>query len=211
MQERPKILVIDDDRMLLKMAEELLRHHYNVSLAKSGDSALQLLRSGFMPDLILLDIDMPEMDGYETIEHMRDMEQAQDVPIIFLTGLTQSDAELKGLQAGACDYITKPFVKNVLLARLEMHLETGRQKKRLRALERQKQRVGIDPVKFEALAANLNNTERQVAMLIILGYTNREICEELHYAYSYIKKVSTIIFEKAGVGKRQELRQRVTG
>lgn len=207
MQADHTILVVDDDTMLLKMAEELLSASYRVSLAKSGKHALRLLQSGFIPDLILLDIDMPEMDGYETISQIQRLEQLADIPVIFLTGLSQAEAELRGLRAGACDYITKPFVRSILLARLEMHLEMGKRARRLRSLEGRGQPPQVDPDKFAALSDILSSTEQKVAMLIVLGYTNQEICEQLHYSYSYIKKIATVIFEKTGVKKRHELRR----
>ncbi len=109
MEHKKSILVVDDDIALLKMAEELLKDRYAVSLAKSGDQAVQFLGRGFVPDLILLDIDMPGMDGYETIERLLRLPTAEDVPVIFLSGLTRAEAELRGLKAGASDYMTKPF------------------------------------------------------------------------------------------------------
>ena len=117
------ILIVDDDLILLKTAEEILSSIYTVSVAKSGKQAITLLKKGVVPDLILLDIAMPEMDGYTTLEKMKSIPNCQDIPVIFLTGFAESDYEVKGLKAGAVDYIVKPFVKEVLLARVEMHLE----------------------------------------------------------------------------------------
>lgn len=117
------ILIVDDDLILLKTAEEILSSIYTVSVAKNGKQAITLLKKGVVPDLILLDIAMPEMDGYTTLEKMKSIPNCQDIPVIFLTGFAESDYEVKGLKAGAVDYIVKPFVKEVLLARVEMHLE----------------------------------------------------------------------------------------
>ena len=114
------ILIVDDDLILLKTAEEILSSIYTVSVAKSGKQAITLLKKGVVPDLILLDIAMPEMDGYTTLEKMKSIPNCQDIPVIFLTGFAESDYEVKGLKAGAVDYIVKPFVKEVLLARVEM-------------------------------------------------------------------------------------------
>lgn len=79
------ILIIDDDLMLLKTAEEILSDQYNVSVAKSGIQALNLLNKNIIPDLILLDIDMPQMDGYETLEEIKKISGCELIPIIFLT------------------------------------------------------------------------------------------------------------------------------
>ena len=207
MEEKKSILVVDDDIALLKMAEALLKDCYLVSLAKSGNQALQFLSKSIVPDLILLDIDMPDMDGYETIKRLHQNPDAVDIPIIFLTGLTQAEAELRGLKAGAADYITKPFDREVLLARLEMHLKNGEQRKRMRILQQTLQNSGIDEERFANLSIELTSTEQKIARLIILGYSNQEICEELHYSYAYIKKVVCVVFDKLDVSRRSELRR----
>ncbi len=207
MEEKKSILVVDDDIALLKMAEALLKDCYLVSLAKSGNQALQFFSKSIVPDLILLDIDMPDMDGYETIKRLHQNPDAVDIPIIFLTGLTQAEAELRGLKAGAADYITKPFDREVLLARLEMHLKNGEQRKRMRILQQTLQNSGIDEERFANLSIELTPTEQRIARLIILGYSNQEICEELHYSYAYIKKVVCVVFDKLDVSRRSELRR----
>ena len=207
MEERKSVLLVDDDIALLKMAEALLKEHYSVSLAKSGDQAVQFLKKGAFPDLILLDIDMPDMDGYETIKRLHQIGNAEDIPIIFLTGLTQAEAELRGLKEGASDYITKPFDREVLLARLELHLKNGEQCKRMRILQQTLQNAGIDEERFTRLALDLTPTEQKIARLIILGYSNQEICEELHYSYAYVKKVVCVVFDKLDVSRRSELRK----
>ena len=90
------ILIIDDDLMLLKTAEEILSDQYNVSVAKSGIQALNLLNKNIIPDLILLDIDMPQMDGYETLEEIKKISGCELIPIIFLTGFSEMDYESRG-------------------------------------------------------------------------------------------------------------------
>jgi len=205
--EKKSILVVDDDIALLKMAEALLKERYSVSLAKSGDQAVQFLKKGTIPDLILLDIDMPDMDGYETIDKLHQFQAAEDIPVIFLTGLTRSQDELRGLKAGAADYITKPFHKEVLLARLELHLKNGEHCRRMHMLQQVLQNAGIDEERFARLSLELTPTEQKIARLIILGYSNQEICEELHYSYAYVKKVVCVVFDKLDVSRRSELRK----
>ncbi len=204
-EEKKSILVVDDDIALLKMAEALLKEQYFVSLAKSGNQAVQFLRKGAPPDLILLDIDMPDMDGYETIKKLRQIENAEDIPIIFLTGLMEAESELRGFKEGAADYITKPFNQEILLARLELHLKNGEQ--RMRILQQTLQNAGIDEVRFARLSLELTPTEQKIARLIALGYSNQEICEELHYSYAYVKKVACVVFDKLDVSRRSELRK----
>jgi len=184
--------VVDDDVMLLRMAEQLLKAEYTVELARSGWEAIASVANGPRPDIILLDIDMPKMDGYATLRKLQDLDP--DIPVIFLTGLTETEYELKGLTSGAVDYITKPFVKEILLARIRVHLNLARKLK------------NMDPDKVESLKRKLNDTELSVAKMMALGYTNSEIAEQLHYSYNYVKKVSSVIFSKLGISRRNEIR-----
>ena len=188
----PRVLVVDDDVMLLKMAEQLLKAEYTVELARSGWEAIASVANGPRPDIILLDIDMPKMDGYATLRKLQELDP--DIPVIFLTGLTETEYELKGLTSGAVDYITKPFVKEILLARIRVHLNLARKLK------------NMDPDKVESLKRKLNDTELSVAKMMALGYTNSEIAEQLHYSYNYVKKVSSVIFSKLGISRRNEIR-----
>jgi DNA-binding response OmpR family regulator len=188
------VLVIDDDTTLLKMANELLAETYTVSLAKSGGEAVSLLEKGFAPDIILLDIVMPFMNGYETLERLRKIPEVEDIPVIFLTGLSETEAELRGLQSGAVDYITKPFVKDILLTRLAMHLENGRE---LRLLHR------IRPVK--KTAESLTPWEREIAVLAKQWLTVPEIAARLSLIENTVKSAMKIIYRKLDIHSRPEL------
>ena len=207
LEDKNTILMVDDDPALLKMAGEILRGNYAVSCVKSGCEAVALLQTDYMPDIILLDIDMPELNGFDTLTALREIENAQDIPIVFLTGVTRTEAELKGLSCGAVDYITKPFIKEILLARLKVHLENGKRLRQLSIVEKNRQEIRIDEGKFEQTSAGLNDTEKKVLRLIVLGYTNQEIGEALHYTYNYVKKVVATIYEKKYVSKRSELKK----
>ncbi len=113
------ILVIDDDTANLKMASRILSgEKLRVSCLKSGEDALRFLK-GNRPDIILLDVHMPGMDGFETIEAIREDEATADIPVIFLTADDDSATETRGLKAGAMDFIKKPFVPEVLLLRVK--------------------------------------------------------------------------------------------
>lgn len=205
--EKNAILIVDDDPALLKMTGEILRGEFVVSCVKSGYDALALLQTDYMPDIILLDIDMPELNGFETLKKLRELDDMQDVPVVFLTGINQTAFELKGLLSGAADYIVKPFVKEILLARLKVHLENGKRFRRLSIMEKDKLNIRIDEEKFNEASADLNETEKKMARLIALGYTNQEIGETLFYSYNYVKKVTAAIFEKKQVRKRSELKK----
>jgi len=120
------ILVVDDDTANLKMASRILSmEKMRVSCLKSGEDAIKFLQRN-RPDLILLDIHMPGMDGFETIAAIRESEGISDIPIIFLTADEDSNAETRGLEAGAMDFIKKPFVPEVLLLRVKHTIELVR-------------------------------------------------------------------------------------
>ena len=117
------ILVVDDDAANLRMANHILgKEKMRVSCLKSGKDAVQFLQEN-RPDLILLDIHMPEMNGFETIAAIKENESAADIPVIFLTADDDSATETKGLEAGAMDFIKKPFVPEVLLLRVRHIIE----------------------------------------------------------------------------------------
>lgn len=186
------ILVVDDDPALLEQAETILDEKYQVSLARSGRQALSYLRRGQKADLILLDILMPEMDGYETMKEIRAIPDMQKIPIVFLTSLTDPDAEVQCLTSGATDFITKPFDARILMARIERRLETG---------------FRLDEEKLNALPEQLTDTEWKVACLLAQSYSNDEICQELHYALDTVKKMVSHILGKLQIRNRKEIKK----
>ena len=124
------ILLVDDDKTNLSVGKNALSDFYNVFTLNSGERLLKMLEK-MIPDLILLDVKMPEMDGYETISRLKENPKSADIPVIFLTSLIDDVEEVKGLSMGAVDYITKPFSTPRLLKRLEVHLLVEKQKKEL--------------------------------------------------------------------------------
>jgi len=123
---RPTILAVDDDTTNLAILGRLLNPHYRVLAAPSGERALAIAAGLPRPDLILLDVLMPGMDGYAVLARLRDNPATRDIPVIFATGLDSTEDEEKGLALGAVDYIAKPFRPPVVLARLHTHLELKR-------------------------------------------------------------------------------------
>ncbi len=116
------ILVVDDTADNLALMSTLLKHAYTVKIANSGPKALHIAQSEAPPDLILLDIMMPEMDGYQVLEALRKDKKTHDIPVIFLTAKSEIEDEKRGLELGAVDYITKPVSPPILLARVRTHL-----------------------------------------------------------------------------------------
>ena len=117
------ILVVDDSAENIHVLSELLRPEYRVLAATSGEACLRVAGSSVKPDLILLDVMMPGMDGYTVLARLRDNPLTRSIPVVFLTALANSDDEERGLQLGAADYITKPITPAVVLARVHTQLE----------------------------------------------------------------------------------------
>jgi putative two-component system response regulator len=129
--ERKKILLVDDNMTNLTAGKEMLKDQYKVYPVPSAEIMFDLLEN-IIPDLILLDIEMPEMNGYEAIQRLKSEPQWAEIPVIFLTSKTDEGSELEGLSLGAIDYVAKPFSAPLLLKRIENHLITEAQKKQLK-------------------------------------------------------------------------------
>ena len=116
-----RILVVDDNISILKQISVHLEGEYEISLAKSGSLALQICAQE-KPDLILLDVEMPDMDGFDVISRLKQNPYLDRIPVIFLTANHSSVVEIRALESGARDFITKPVGKSILLHRIELHL-----------------------------------------------------------------------------------------
>lgn len=112
------LLIIDDATESLTVLSELLLPHYRVRVATTGEVGLRLANSSPRPDLILLDVMMPGQDGYAVLARLRENPATADITVIFITALAEAQDVERGLQLGAADYITKPFMPNVVLARV---------------------------------------------------------------------------------------------
>ncbi len=164
MSEQSRILIVDDIEENLKvLTETLIEQGFYPLQAKSGERAIQIAKKA-RPDLILLDIKMPEMDGYETIAVLKADPDTCDIPVIFLSALNQIEDKVKGFRSGAVDYVSKPFQKEEVIARVGTHLK-------LRAAQRavedaraksEKLLLNILPV---AVAEELKNTGKSAPQL----------------------------------------------
>ncbi|MDO4553511.1 MAG: response regulator [Lachnospiraceae bacterium] len=205
MEEKKRILVVDDDVMLLKLAESILYDSYEVAMAKSGLQAIRYIKNRGIPNIVLLDVDMPEMDGYETLEQIREIPGGENLPIIYLTGRTGVETEVRCLESGAIDFIGKPFSKDVLLSRIRLRMKQAESNQHQQ--ERHVITADFSAEYREMLEGVLSATELKIARLIAIGYSNREVAEELKYSYNYIKKCSSIILNKLQLEHRGELRR----
>jgi len=123
--DKKTILLVDDDETHLLIAQSMLKHDYQTIIAKSGQEALDLFTKGMFPDMVLLDILMPNMDGWETYQQLKGISVLNDVPIAFLTSEDDDSEERRAYAMGAADYIRKPYDKSDLLKRIERILQSA--------------------------------------------------------------------------------------
>ena len=124
-EERQKILIVDDTPANIQILNEVLQNDYAIFFATNGSDALHIAQRE-IPDLILLDIMMPEMDGYEVCARIKADARIHQIPVIFITAMSDEEDEAKGLEYGAIDYITKPISPPIVTARVRNHLELKR-------------------------------------------------------------------------------------
>jgi putative two-component system response regulator len=121
--DKPIVLVVDDEPINITVLRKLLSPYYQVKACKTGEEALRSMKLGSKPEMVLLDINMPGMDGYTVLAHIRKNPEVFDIPVIFITALDSIVDEEKGFRLGAVDYITKPFRPAIVLERIKVHLE----------------------------------------------------------------------------------------
>ncbi|MBN2236804.1 MAG: response regulator [Bacteroidales bacterium] len=180
-----KLLIVDDlPKNLMVLGNILMKQNYQIAYAKSGKDALnQAANVDF--DLILLDIMMPEMDGFEVCRRLRAEEKTTKTPIIFLTAKNDTDSIVKGFEVGAQDYVTKPFNTNELLARVETHLELKRSRQQVEELNNFLEEKVIERT-IELEKANKKIESLDKAKSAFLGLISHEIRTPLNGIIGFI-------------------------
>ena len=169
-QKKASILIVDDSPTNIHLLVESLAPEYDIRVARDGRSALKLAASSDPPDLVLLDIMMPEMDGYEVFEKLKKIETCKDIPVIFVTAMREDESHTRGLELGAVDYIAKPFNPGIVRLRVKNHLELKKQRDQLSQLSTTDGLTGIPNRRaFDAyLAKEWKRSSRVKAMLSLL-------------------------------------------
>jgi len=119
------VLIVDDTETNVDILVDTLGEDYDIAVAMDGESALEIAEED-SPDLILLDIMMPDMDGYEVCKRLKDNPETADIPVIFLSALTGADEKQKGLELGAVDFLTKPFNPSEIQDKVKEHLTASK-------------------------------------------------------------------------------------
>ena len=168
--DRPRIIIVDDNISNLTQGRNILKSFYEVFPAPSVDKMFEILEN-ILPDLILLDIRMPERSGYDAIKELKEEERFRDIPVIFLTAKADDESELMGFDMGAVDYVRKPFNPPLLLKRIEKELLFVKQTKELKKTQKELQRI-VDSLeeavleKVKAISELQNSIISDVAELV---------------------------------------------
>jgi putative two-component system response regulator len=194
-------MIIDDDAETLNLMTKQMEVLYDVMAFPSGEEALEALKNtneGQLPDLILLDISMKGLDGYEVLDRLKADDLTKKIPVVFLTGMTDEVSEIRGLEMDVVDYLKKPIPGKVLFARIQHYLnlysDTGTKGQ-------------LNEQMLEALPTPLSERENEVARLMAEFRSDREISEILYISMPYTKKLVASVKEKLGIEKRGDIRK----
>ncbi|MFN5515904.1 MAG: response regulator transcription factor [Cyanobacteriota bacterium] len=199
-KDHSRLLLVDDDPNLILLVKDYLEFQgYEVATAENGREALEILEQK-VPDMIICDIMMPEMDGYALIEKIRQDSRLSWIPVMFLSAKGQSQDRVKGLNTGADVYLVKPFEPEELVAQVESSL---RQTRRLMGLN---SRPSDDNLRIQVSPqVELTPTERKVVQFVSQGLSNREIAERLKVSQRTIESHVSNMLNKTGLHNRTEL------
>ncbi len=197
--KRKRIMIIDDDTEILNIMKQQLEVLYDVEGFSSGDSALKALENNpEIPQLILLDIVMRGMDGYEVLGRLKSNDRFKMIPVVFLTGMTDEISECRGLEMDVVDYLKKPVAGKVLFARVQHYIE----------LYSEIENKGkLDESLLDAISEPLTERELETARLMAEFRSDNEICDILHISMPYAKKLVASVKEKLGLEKRGDIRR----
>ena len=195
-----QLMLVDDDPNLILLVKDYLEFRgYQVITAGNGREALDLLEEQ-IPDLIICDVMMPEMDGYSLVQHIRENSTIEWVPVLFLSAKGQSQDRVKGLNTGADVYIVKPFEPEELVAQVESSL-----KQASRLIKHQNSSFRNRPTIRVRQDVELTPTELKVVLLVAKGMANRDIAQIMEVSQRTIESHVSNMLGKTGLHNRTEL------
>lgn len=179
------ILVVDDDTSNLALAQKILGKEYRIAAANSGAVALKYLENN-CPDLILLDINMPEMDGFQVLEKMKQMERFTNIPVIFLTADNDPETETRCFATGAVDFVVKPFIPDVLMSRVRKTLELETYRTNLENMVEEQTRI------ITARTRRISQIQEQVimAMATLIETRDNSTGKHVKNTKTYVKMIA---------------------
>ena len=199
--ERKRVMIIDDDAETLELMMRQLEILYHVEGFTSGLEAIEVLERALinqLPQLILLDIIMEEVDGYDVLERLKGADKLKRIPVVFLTGMTDEACECRGLEMDVVDYLKKPVTSKVLLARVHHYLEL---------YSKVEGKGKLNEYMLKAIPDPLTDRELDVARLMAEFRSDREICDILYISMPYTKKLVATVKEKMMIEKRGDIRR----
>jgi len=188
----PLILIVDDDAIILQILKTTLQEKgFRTLVSENGGQAIEAARDR-LPDLILLDIMMPDLSGYEVSKKLREFPETSHIPIIFITGKTDMQSIVKGFQAGAVDYVTKPFSTQELVARVTTQVELKRAEKERMEKERLKGILEMAGAICHEMNQPLQAASGLAELLLMDWPADDERCEDIREIKEHIKRMGTI-------------------
>jgi DNA-binding NarL/FixJ family response regulator len=200
-KDSKKLLLIDDDPNLILLVKDYLEFRgYMVTTAENGREALEILEKD-LPDMIICDVMMPEMDGYTFVERVRQDGRAGWIPVMFLSAKGQSQDKVRGLNTGADVYMVKPFEPEELVAQVESSLKQAG-----RLMKRSPRIGGEESVRLQVPGnVELTPTELKVVQLVAQGMANKEIADKLNVSQRTIESHVSNMLNKTSLHNRTEL------
>lgn len=204
MIDSKKLLLVDDDPHMILLVKDYLEFRgYEVVTAENGKEALNRLES-FLPDMIICDVMMPEMDGHAFVEKVRTNESLGWIPILFLSAKGQSQDRVKGLKKGADVYMVKPFEPEELVAQVESSLRHTQRLNHHRTAAAAEVNTSLPPIRLSKRVV-LTPTESKVVNLVAQGLKNQEIAIHLKVSQRTIESHVSNMLAKTGLNNRTEL------
>jgi response regulator RpfG family c-di-GMP phosphodiesterase len=173
------VLIVDDEPLSVKILCRQIEDDYNILLAQSGQEALELI-SHTTPDIILLDLIMPKMDGYEVYKSLRMNPSLDGIPVLFITALSDVECEARGLEMGANDYVHKPFVADLVRLRIKNHLAFSQERGLLLKRSEELQHLNV-------------KLQKEIEQREIIQSANRDLIEKLEATLAQVKMLEGII------------------